>query len=130
MNISPSDDRQEILHGGTPPGVSSSAPSSASLVGSPSVTSHVFSPERGHTLEPPRQACRRSPRKHPRSEQQDEMAGYDSDEDGPCFDAIAVEGVQDFDEDELMAETSDQAASKSCQQADNWGAFISSWAVH
>lgn len=28
------------------------------------------------------------------------MAGYDSD-DGPCFDAIAKEGVQDFDEDEV-----------------------------
>ena len=28
------------------------------------------------------------------------MAGYDSD-DGPCFDAIAKEGIQDFDEDEV-----------------------------
>ena len=52
-------------------------------------------------MEPPPEICR-SPRKHPRSEQEDEEAGYDSD-DGPCFDAIDNEGVQDFDEDDEIA---------------------------
>ena len=104
MDISPSDNRQEIPTAGLPPGESSPGQSSGDSVGSPRVTSHIFTPESEQTvtaMEPPPE-CRRSPRKHPRSEQEDEIAGYDSD-DGPCFDAIATEGVQHFDENDVIA---------------------------
>lgn len=104
MDISPSDNRQEIPTAGLPPGESSPGQSSGDSVGSPRVTSHIFTPESERTvtaMEPPPE-CRRSPRKHPRSEQEDEIAGYDSD-DGPCFDAIFTEGVQDFGENDVIA---------------------------
>jgi hypothetical protein len=111
LPMSPPDNGEEIL---AAPGLlleeSSPGPSGGSA-GSRRVTSIAFTPGSGlsaiEAMEPPPE-IHRSPHKHSRSEQEVEEAGYDSD-DGPCFDAIDNEGVQDLDEDDEIASSAPAA---------------------